>query len=74
MLNTEIYKEELCIHSAGVLTGIFDGESKVGECDLIAWNCPIVKAFLAEDDIQEIVISSSCIGFTNTIRKQYKKS
>lgn len=73
-INEDIYQRTLRLKSSGVLSGQFDQDVEVGDESVpLPWDCDLVKAFLADDDIQEMTITSTCIGFTKTLTKQYKR-
>jgi len=35
------------------------------------WDCPIVQAWLADNDYQQLRLTSTCIGVIRTLTKQY---
>ena len=56
-----------------MISGQFDQDVEVGdEAAPVPWDCELIKAFLADDDIQEMTITSTCFGFTKTLTKKYK--
>lgn len=72
-INEKIYQRTLRLKSSSMLSGHFDRDVNLGdEAVPIPWDCDLVKAFLADDDIQEMTITSTCFGFTKTLTKKYK--
>ena len=69
-MDTEIYQEELRCTSKS-----FFGESDkmVKYTEIGAENIPILKAFLEDNDIQEIKLVSTNIGFIKSYTKVYRK-
>jgi hypothetical protein len=73
-INEKIYQRTLRIKSSSMISGQFDQDFEVGdEAAPVPWDCELIKAFLSDDDIQEMTITSTCIGFSKTLTKQYKK-
>lgn len=71
-MNLEIYSEKLLLKNSGVLSGTFEKEVTIGD-ENMPWGNPIVKTFLDDDDIQQMEIVSTCIGFVKRLTKQYRK-
>lgn len=71
-INEAIYKRTLRLQNAGILSGTYDRQVEIGDGSM-PWDSPIVAAFLADDDIQEIQIVSTSGGFSKTLTKQYLK-
>lgn len=71
-----IYNDELQVERQSILTG---GE-KINQTDSIRrlltsdLTPPVVKAFLQDNDLQEMTVCSSNIGLVNTYRKSYLPS
>lgn len=72
MINEKIYTRKLRYQN----NSVFEKRDEIVEIgdDCGLWDIPLVIEFLKDDDIQEISIISSCIGFIKTLTKQYKKS
>ena len=71
-MNSNTYKQEVIIKGNGFLSGKYEIEVAVGDPSQVGlWDIPLVKAFLEDDDIQEMTIVSTNIGFVKTIRKQF---
>lgn len=68
-MNLEIYQDKLRERGSSVFRGQFD--ALVGIEDI--QGPEILNAFLEDDDIQEITVTSTNIGFTRTITKMYRK-
>ena len=72
-INEEIYQRTLHFKNSGIISGTHERDVEIGdESSAVPWNSGIIKAFLEDDDIQEITIVSSCIGFVKTLTKKYK--
>lgn len=67
-INEAMYQRTLRLQNAGMISGQFDETVEVGD-DNLPWDAPIIAAFLADDDIQEITITSTNIGFVKTLTK-----
>lgn len=70
MINEKLYKRTLALKNSGLLSGQWEREVEIGDENL-PWTTPIIKAFLAEDDLQEMTLISTCIGFVKTLTKQF---
>lgn len=67
-MNLEIYKPELREKRMSMIGGKREGE--ILHTNTI-FKEPVLAAFLEDNDLQEITIASSCIGFVYTFTKQY---
>ena len=64
---TDIYKPHVRWESKSIF-----GESR-GTADLSIADQPILQAFWADNDIQEVRVVSTNIGFIRTYTKEYKE-
>lgn len=68
-MNLELYKAEVLMKGTSAIAGV--------QKEFIPYKytalpqTPLIKAFLDDDDIQEITVCSSNIGFVRTFQKQY---
>lgn len=71
-MKSRTYKNTLTIKGNGFLSGKYETEVPIGDPSQGGlWDIPLVKAFLDDDDIQEMTITSTNIGFVKTLRKQF---
>lgn len=56
------------LKSNGIISGKVEMEVQVGD-DSLPWDAPIIQAFLNDEDLQEMTIVSTNIGFVKTITK-----
>jgi len=68
---TELYSRTLRLKNDGMISGSFEKDVEVGDNNM-PWDSPIIVAFLDDDDIREITIVSTCIGFVKTLTKQHR--
>jgi hypothetical protein len=74
-MDTKTYREKIHIKSAGMLSGEVEGEWKVGDnAAPVPWTSAIIKAWLDDDEIQQLQIVSTNIGFVKTLTKRFRKS
>lgn len=71
-MNLDIYDDLIRVRSVSMLSGRLEEVAPVERLILVPTDSEIVKAFLADDEIQEISISSTNIGFTKTVRKFFR--
>jgi hypothetical protein len=71
VINEQIYKRTLRLKSASVISGVYEKEVEVGD-ESLPWELPIIAAFIADDELQEMTICSTNIGFVKTLRKFYR--
>ena len=69
-MNLELYEPEITVRSESILTG--KTEKVLNYDDKLIQSKPILKAWLEDDEIQEIQITSTCCGFIKTFTKSYK--
>ena len=69
-MNLEIYKPEITVKSKSVLSG--ETEKILNYDDEWIQSMPILKAWIEDDEIQQIQIVSTNIGFIKTFTKSYK--
>ena len=69
-LNLDIYQPQIDVFGRGILSGEW---KKLVELDDSLLESPVVQAWLADDDLQAISVTSTCIGFTYTYQKRYRK-
>ena len=66
------YSRILHIKNASLLSGKWEGYLEVGaENPYIAWDCPTIQAFLADEDLTRMSVISYSSGFSKTLSKQY---
>ena len=69
-MNLKIYKKDLRYKNSGILSGqkdiLINYKNKI-------FNIPVMKEFLNDNDLQEITIISTCVGFKKTFTKIYRK-
>ena len=70
-MNLEIYSPIVRLTNVGATSGNFEEYADYGE--LTYGDSPILREFFNDDDVQEITIVSSNIGFIKTFRKFYKE-
>lgn len=68
----KLYSSKLRYRNSSIIAGELEGEIEIGD-PRIPWHDPIISAFLDDDDIQEITLVSTCVGFVKTLTKQYAK-
>lgn len=71
-MNENLYERTIYHTGMSVFTG---GKEVSGEIDVdrMPVQIPLIKAFLEDDDIQEITITSGSVGFVRTYAKRFKK-
>ena len=67
-----VYEPELTLEVQSMLTGEYIEGVTPGDGNPL-WEFPIVKAFLEDDDLQEMQIVSTNIGFIRKLTKHYKR-
>lgn len=71
-MNENKYRRKVIVECSGVTCGNYCYEVEVGDPeDEKLWSCPLVRAFLDDDNIQRITITSITLGVSKTIRKQF---
>ena len=70
-LNEDLYAKELMYKSSSVISGQIEKTVTVGDENL-PWQSRLIQAFLSDDDIQHIQLTSSNMGFVKTLQKQYR--
>lgn len=68
-MNLGIYKPEIRERRSSILTG--EGEQMIPHDDEGLNRIAVIKAFLDDDDLQEMTVCSTNIGFVRTFRKFY---
>ena len=66
------YADTLTLKNVSMLSGKFTIEVTPGD-DNVPWESDIVKAFIADRDLMEMTIVSTCIGFAKTLTKHFKQ-
>ena len=66
------YADTLTLRNVGMLSGKFTIEVTPGDGNM-PWDSDIVKAFLADQDLMEMTLVSTCVGFVKTLTKQFNK-
>ena len=69
-MDLETYQPKLKYRSNSVISG--EIESEIEHSDPIFNSIPVLKAFIEDNDLQEITVTSTNIGFVKTFRKQFK--
>ena len=72
-MNLEVYSPKLRLKSTSTFTGTIERDVEAGDA-ILPWHNALVQAFLADDDLQEMTIVSTNIGFVKTLTKQYAKA
>lgn len=67
----DIYKPAIKYESISILAGKTEMDVIPGDNNLL-WDAPLIAAFMADNDIQQIKFVSTNIGFVKTLTKQYK--
>lgn len=70
-MNIEIYEPEITCKSVSVITGTI--EEKIPHTNHCFEKLAVLREFMADDDLQEMTVCSTNIGFVKTFRKQYRK-
>jgi hypothetical protein len=70
-MDLQIYNDTIHCKTASVLSGHHSEYMPISAPEFS--NIPILREFLADNDIQEITIASSCIGFVKTFTKSYRR-
>ena len=71
MAFADLYQKQIRLQNKSMISGTYD---KLVDADApeLPTDMPIIKAWLDDDDIQEITIVSASVGFIKTFTKQYK--
>lgn len=69
-MNLEIYNPDIRCQTSSMISG--KHEQMAAHTDE-QFQGPVLQAFLADDDLQEIVVCSTNIGFVRTFTKSYRK-
>lgn len=69
-MNLQHYQPEIRVRSKSMLTG--ETDTKVHHSELP--EIPVIREWLADDDLQEITVISTNIGFVKTFTKQFSAS
>lgn len=70
-MNLKIYKPEITCKGDSMLSGSTVEEIAHSEPRLE--KIPILREFMADDDLQEITVCSTNFGFVKTFTKHYRK-
>lgn len=67
-LNMDIYQPQIDVFGCGMLSGEW---KKLVSLDDELLASPVIQAWLADDDLQAVSVTSTCIGFTYQYQKRY---
>lgn len=67
----DIYQPTLHYEGSSMIAGKTDMEVTPGD-DNLPWDAPLIAAFMADNDIQQIKFCSTNIGFVKTLTKRLK--
>lgn len=70
-MNLELYNPDIRCRTKSVLSG--EHEEFLPHTDIMFQTIEVLKAWLSDDDLQEITVCSANIGFVKTFRKSYRR-
>jgi hypothetical protein len=68
----DIYQPTIIVRGFSIFAGMYEIEVQAFVSSVVPWDEPIVKAFMDDNDVQEMTITSTNIDFSRTLTKQYK--
>lgn len=71
-MDEKTFSQTLRLQNNSMLSGKYDKQVTIGD-EHLPWDMPIIRAFLDDNDITEMTIVSTNIGFIKTLTKQFRR-